>query len=314
MPTTQKSHSLRPKIGLALGSGSARGWSHIGVIEALLEEKIKPDIICGCSIGALVGAAYVAGKLDYLKEWTLSLTKTRIIRLLDISLSHGGIINGDLISRFLLEMHGEKDIQQYSIPFAAIATDLMTGREIWLQEGSIQEAVRASISIPGIFTPVKISDRWLIDGGLVNPVPVSVCRALGADIIIAVNLNGDVIGRRGVTPDLKHNEGRFKSFQRVLHNLTDQIPETLKEQALHFLPNLLQPSEDTPGYFDVLFNSLNIMQDRITRSRLAGDPPHVMLVPRLANFNLMDFSKAKEAIEEGRSCVKHSLSLLRKFL
>lgn len=307
-------NSSPSKIGLALGSGSARGWSHIGVIEALLDEGIKPDIICGTSIGAFVGSAYVAGKLDYLKEWTLSLTRTKIIKLMDINIAHGGIINGDLVSDFLIKMHGDKHIPQYSLPFAAIATDFMTGREIWLQEGPMHEAVRASISIPGIFTPFKIGDRWLLDGGLVNPVPVSVCRALGANVIIAVNLNGDVIGRRGTASEMMYSKSRFKKFtQTLLEKLPNQIPEAIREHALNLIPNI-QSNEHSPGYFDVLFNALNIMQDRITRSRLAGDPPHVMLVPRLTNFSLMDFYKGEEAIKEGRACVEQSLPLLRKFL
>lgn len=314
MDIAQKSYSSKPKIGLALGSGSARGWSHIGILEALLEEGIKPDIICGSSIGAFVGSAYIAGKLDYLKKWALSLTKTKIIKMLDINIAHGGVIKGDLVLDFLREMYENKDISQYPLPFAAIATDLATGREIWLQEGPMHEAVRASISIPGIFSPFKIGERWLLDGGLVNPVPVSVCRALGADIIIAVNLNGDIIGRRGVVPEM-NSESPFKKFPHdLLDKLPNQIPKAIREHASHLLPNLLQYPEDSYGYFDVLSNALNIMQDRITRSRLAGDPPHVMLVPRLINFSLMDYTRAKEAIEEGRLCVEHSLPLLRRFI
>lgn len=314
MVKSQKPNSSRPKIGLALGSGSARGWSHIGIIEALLKEGVKPDIICGCSIGAFVGSAYVAGKLDYLKEWALSLTRTKIMGLMDVNIAHGGIINGDLISDFLRGMLGDKQISQYTYPFAAIATDLMTGREIWLQEGVMHEAVRASISIPGIFAPFKIGDRWLLDGGLVNPVPISICRALGADFIIAVNLNGDLISRRSLTSEVNYSKSNAKRFTHdLLEKLPAQIPKAIKEHVSHIIPNLFQPAADSPGYFDVLVNSLNIMQDKITRSRLAAEPPHIMLMPRLNNFSLMDFFKAEEAIKEGRECVEQSRPLLRRF-
>src|SRR5215468_2965682 len=185
-----------PRIGLALGSGAARGWSHIGVIEGLAEAGIEPEVVCGCSIGALVGAAYVAGELPALKDFAQSLTWREIARMLDVRLSGGGLIGGHDIVAFLRKLKISAPITSYSRPFAAIATDLETGREIWLREGPIEEAVRASISIPGILSPARHGHSWLVDGGLVNPVPVSICRALGADVVIAVNLNGDLVGGR----------------------------------------------------------------------------------------------------------------------
>ena len=184
-----------PRIGLALGSGSARGWSHIGIIDALAEAGIEPDIVCGCSIGALVGAAYVAGELPALRDFAQSLTWREMARMLDVRLSGGGLIGGQEIVAFLRKLKISAPIASYGKPFAAVATDLQTGREIWLREGPIEEAVRASISMPGILSPARHAGRWLVDGGLVNPVPVSVCRALGADVVIAVNLNGDLVGR-----------------------------------------------------------------------------------------------------------------------
>ena len=190
------------RIGLALGSGSARGWSHIGVIEGLAEAGIHPDIVCGCSIGAVVGAAYVAGALAALKDFAQSLTLREIARFLDIRLSGGGLIGGQEIVALLRKLKISGPISSFTKPFAAVATDLHTGREIWLREGPIDDAVRASISLPGILSPATNGDRWLVDGGLVNPVPVSVCRALGADVVIAVNLNGDLVDapRPGLLP------------------------------------------------------------------------------------------------------------------
>ena len=196
-----------PRVGLALGSGAARGWSHIGVIEALAEAGIEPDVVCGCSIGALVGAAYVAGELPALKDFAQSLTWREIARMLDVRLSGGGLIGGQEIVAFLRKLKISAPIARYGKPFAAVATDLQTGREIWLREGPIEEAVRASVSIPGILSPARHGDRWLVDGGLVNPVPVSVCRALGADVVIAVNLNGDLVGRH-IVDDCERNVGQ----------------------------------------------------------------------------------------------------------
>jgi NTE family protein len=311
-----KSVTDRPKIGLALGSGSARGWAHIGILEALAEQGITPDIVCGCSIGAFVGSAFVAGKLEELKKWTLSLSWARVMKLLDPSVAHGGVIKGDLIAEYLRTLLDEKEIAEYGIPFAAIATDLLTGREIWLQQGPMYQAVRASISLPGIFTPYKLGNKWLVDGGLVNPVPISVCRALGADVIIGVNLNNDLVGRRGIASEIERDESELQKFPfDLLEKLPEQIPESIREGVTNLVSNIYGATKsDTPGYFDVLFNSINIMQDRITRSRLAGDPPQVMLMPHLLDFNLMDFHRAEEAIKEGRLCVEQSLPLIRKFI
>jgi len=191
----------RPRIGLALGSGSARGWAHIGVIDALSEAGIEPDIVCGSSMGALVGAAHVAGHLAELRQWAESATWRKIVRLTDVRLSGGGLINGRQVVAFLRDLGIAEPIESYKTQYAAVATDMATGREVWLQSGPIHEAVRASIALPGILSPSRIDGKWLLDGGLSNPIPVSVCRALGADVIIAVNLNGELVGRRYIEPE-----------------------------------------------------------------------------------------------------------------
>jgi NTE family protein len=300
-----------PRIGLALGSGAARGWSHIGIIEALAEAGVEPHIVCGCSIGALVGAAYVAGELAALKEFAQSLSWREIAGMLDVRLSGGGLIAGHEIVAFLRELNISAPIASYSKPFAAIATDLESGREMWLREGPIEEAVRASIAIPGILSPVRHADRWLVDGGLVNPVPVSVCRALGADVVIAVNLNGDLVGGHGMDVDARNATGATPEF---LTRIADQMPIAWREHASAILPKLLSPAEASPGYFEVLMTSINVMQDQITRARLAGEPPHVMLVPRLGHIRLMEFNRAAEAIAEGRAVVAHALPQIRRYL
>jgi NTE family protein len=302
------------RIGLALGSGSARGWSHIGVIEALDEAGIKPDIVCGCSIGALVGAAYVAGRLTELRQWAEKATWREIVALMDVQLTGGGLIEGKHVVAFLRGLGIEDAIETYTKKYAAVATDLVTGREIWLETGPIYEAVRASIALPGIFSPARIDGKWLVDGGLSNPVPVSVCRALGADLIIAVNLNGDLLGRRFTSEP----RGDAISSQppvpaQFLDRMIKQLPAPLREPLNHVVPRLLSQGSATPGYFDVLANSINIMQDHITRARLAGEPPHVMLVPRLSDIALLEFHRAEEAMTEGRYCVEQALPILRYY-
>ena len=302
-----------PRIGLALGSGAARGWSHIGIIEALAEAGVTPDIVCGCSIGALVGAAYVAGRLPALKDFAQSLTWREIAGMLDVRLSGGGLIGGQEIVALLRKMKISAPIASYAKPFAAVATDLETGREIWLREGPIEEAVRASISIPGILSPSWHAGRLLVDGGLVNPVPVSVCRALGADVVIAVNLNGDIVGRYGLGDD-EHNAGATSAPPEFVKRLVTQMPTALREQASAILPKLVSSAPTSPGYFEVLMTSINVMQDQITRARLAGEPPHVMLVPRLKHIRMLEFNRAGETIAEGRAVVNQALPFLRRYL
>ncbi len=266
-------------------------------------------------MGSLVGAAYVGGQLDKLRQWAEAVTWREVVALMDVHLSGGGLMNGSLIVAFLRELGLTHAIEAYPKRYAAIATDLVNGREIWLQSGPIDEAVRASIALPGIFSPARRGDTWLVDGGLSNPVPVSVCRALGADTIIAVNLNGELLGRRfeselGSPGTIAPTHVPNEFIGRVLK----QLPPGLRDQVGQIARHMLPPESSTPGYFDVIANSINIMQDHITRSRLAGEPPHVMLLPRLRHIGLLEFSRAKEAIAEGRLCVEQALPTLRRFV
>ena len=305
----------RHRIGIALGSGSARGWSHIGVVEALQEAGIEPDIVCGTSFGALVGAACVTQRLSELKHFAEALTWSGIVGLLDISLIRGGLIDGKQIVKLLQKLGIDVPIETCAKPFAAIATDLETGREIWLREGPIAEAVRASITLPGILSPVHHGERWLVDGGLVNPVPVSTCRALGTDVVIAVDLNGDIMGRRFKAPAAQQPVTETTAIPpEFLRGLLANVPPSLREQASAIAPKLFRSAPARPAYFDVLANSINIMQDHITRSRLAGDPPDIFLVPRLGHIGLMEFHRATEAIAEGRACVEQAMSALRRYV
>lgn len=302
----------RSSIGLALGSGSARGWAHIGVIEALAEANIHPDIVCGSSIGALVGAAHVIGELETLREWVGTIGWQDIVRLMDFKLSAGGLIEGRRLMEFFHDRHEDAAIESLSTPFSAVATDLLSGREVWLREGSLVESVRASIALPGLFGPVNLGGRWLVDGGLVNPVPVSVCRALGAEFIIAVNLNGDLVGHHLPLQAAPADEPKkLTPPAGKLEKLLAEFPAGIRNGASTIVAEYFGTNADTPGYFDVLAGSINIMQDFITRSRMAGDPPDILLTPRLAQIGLLEFNRADEAIEEGRNCVRQMLPSLK---
>jgi NTE family protein len=302
----------RAKIGLALGSGSARGWSHIGIIEALAEAGIEPDIVCGTSMGSLVGAAYITGRMTPLRVWAEAVSWREIVGMLDIRLMRGGLMDGRQIMGFLRSLEMAGSIEDAPKPFAAVATDLMTGEEIWLTAGPIVDAVRASIALPGIFSPARVDGKWLVDGGLVNPVPVSVCRALGAEIVIAVNLNSDLIGRRarGAILGRRQRSGP-KARKDFLERLKKQMPVALRRPAGKLAPLLIERGESSPGYFDVLANAIYIMQDQITQARLATEKPNVVLAPTLRNIGLLDFNRAAEAIAEGRACVARSLPDIR---
>ncbi|MBW9266164.1 MAG: patatin-like phospholipase RssA [Candidatus Thiodiazotropha sp. (ex. Lucinisca nassula)] len=290
---------MEMKIGLVLGSGAARGWSHIGIINGLAEMGIEPDIVSGSSIGALVGAAYAADKVDLLQAWTCSLTWKEIIRFLDPTLLGGGLIQGDRLTDFISEYVKNLEFESLKRQLGVVATDLETGREIWFREGPVMEAVRASISLPGLFTPLRHEGRWLVDGGLANPVPVSLCRAMGADIVIAVNLNGDILGKHLRQNDMNDDKPAEVREDDLWGRITGQMMNSLYARKQELMSHLLGKNRNVPGLYEVLASSINIMQDRITRSRMAGDPPDVILTPRLSRLGLMEFDEAEMAIDEG---------------
>ena len=304
--TTLKAVFMRPKIGIALGSGAARGWAEIGVLEGLTALGVVPEVVSGTSIGALVGAAFVTGKLAALKARMENFGRRDVAAMFDVHLATGGLIEGKRVETFLDSLGVAGSIETQAPRYAAVATDLASGREIWLQQGPIGHAVRASIGMPGIFSPTRHDDRWLIDGGLVNPVPVSLARALGADIVIAVDLNSELVGRRFSGSDID------LTASTTAPAASAQVPRWLMDAVGPILHRVLQAGLDYPSYFEVLANSLNIMQDRITRTRLAGDPPDVLLCPRLGDFSWLDFHRASEAIAEGLACVQALEPMIRR--
>lgn len=300
-----------PVIGLALGSGSARGWAHIGVLRTLQEAGIQPAVVCGTSIGAFVGATYAAGQLDKLEKWLAGLGWTDVLSFFDVGFN-GGLLKGEKLMSFFGERFTDPDFASLQRPFACVATDLGSGREVWLREGSVTEAVRASIATPGLFSPVKHGHGFLVDGALVNPVPVSLCRALGADLVIAVDLGSDMVSerrRRRRAEEQRNGNGEVPPDQGVESTWTDRLRK--------WLPGATKGDSagiPLPSLLDVLNTSLNIMQVRIARSRLAGEPADVLVTPRLSELGLLDYHRSAEAIAEGREAMRLMLPLLERLL
>ncbi|AOU98003.1 hypothetical protein BI364_08540 [Acidihalobacter yilgarnensis] len=292
----------RLRIGLALGSGSARGWAHIGVIRALKARGIEPDVVTGTSIGALVGAAYVTETLDPFSQWVERLSWREMVSLLDVRFN-GGLIDGERLLDALESLIPERDIMSCGIPYGAVATDLTSGNEVWLRDGSILAAIRASIALPGLFSPTQLDGRWLVDGGLVNPVPVSLCRALGADLVIAVDLNSDLLRRHDIpdpqAPDPAPREAVIEDGALLGGPWMRWLTRLVRRQG-----GDKRRDVEWPSILEVVARSLNIMSVRITRSRMAGDPPDLLLMPRLAHIGLMEFHRAEEAIGAGRDEVE----------
>jgi NTE family protein len=297
------------RLGLALGSGASRGWAHIGVIRALEERGVKPDIICGTSIGALVGGAYATGELDKLEEWVTGIAWTTVVRLMDITW-RGGLIRGTRLFTLFGTILQDRDIDDLPIPYGAVATELQSGRELWLRHGKLLEAVRASCAMPGLLTPVVRDGAVLVDGGLVNPVPVSMCRALGADLVVAVDLSWGKLGpyRRSKEREAPPREDpswidRLKP-RWAQRKQTPEDPSIVKEEEAPTIPSI----------FNVFLTALDIVEMRVARSRLAGEPADVLITPLLPDFATMDFHRAKEAIEEGRAAVERMGPLLKQVL
>ena len=298
----EKAPPLKPSIGLALGGGAARGFAHIGVLRTLVANGIMPDVIVGTSIGAVVGGCYSAGQLDIVEEWARGLTVRGVLGYLDLSLSGSGLINGGRLAAKLEEALGKRKIEELPHHFAAIATEVLTGHEIWLTHGRLVDAMRASYALPGIFTPVHLGGRWLVDGALVNPVPVSAARALGARLVIAVNLNSDLFGRGTVIAAHGSNDDDDTPTEKVETALSGlhSIPERILKRKFF-------GSANSPGISSIMIDAFNIMQDRVTRSRLAGDPPDILINPRLGKLGLFDFHRAKDVIAIGAHATEKAM-------
>jgi NTE family protein len=295
--------SRKPRIGLALGGGSARGWAHIGVIRALEEIGIRADLIAGTSIGALVGAAYAGGQLEPFEQWVRGLTRKDVFSLMDFQLG-GGMLKGARLMEFFRSHFHDSQIEDLALPFAATATVLQTGAEVWLRSGSTLDAVRASLAMPALFTPVQHQGRLLVDGGLVNPVPVSLARAMEADVVIAVDLASDILGRSLRAAPAPEPTASSHEWLRLLQTSVSRL-----------LPSSPTPAEAAlPSMLSVMTTSIEIMQIRISRSRMAGDPPDAIIRPRVAHIGVLDFHHAADAIEAGRRAVQEVMPALQAWI
>ncbi len=296
----------RKRIGLALGSGSARGWSHIGVVRCLEEAGIPVDVVCGASMGAVVGGCWAAGFLGEMETLVRDLRWPDIFRFLEVRLPRSGFMEGDKITAYLKERLTDLRIEDLPVVFGAVASDLYSGREVWLRKGSLIDAMRASISVPGMFTPYPEGSRWLLDGGLVNPVPVSLCRALGADVVIAVSLNSDILGKSLFTREKRKRNQVIQ--EKVADFLDASIPWTTPSAWLRSNGNATLRG---PTLLEVITRSLYIMQDRITRQRLQAEPPDILISPHLADIALFEFNRGDEAIDEGYRSASLVVPLIR---
>lgn len=309
------SGSGRPKIGIALGAGAARGWSHIGVLLELIEHGIHPDVVAGTSMGAVVGGCYAANQLEMVESFARGLTKKRVVGMMDVSFSGVGLLGGGKLKHRLEQTLGGRRIENFDKGFAAVATEIDTGHEIWLTKGDAVEVIRASYALPGIFEPVRINGRWLFDGALVNPVPVTVCRALGADIVIAVNLIGDNAFRATVIDDrlsIEPTLERLAEAPDTARTLTSRLFGGMPGGNLRHLFG--RRADGAPGIASAMMDAFNIAQARISRSRMAGDPPDVIINARVSKVGLFDFHRADELIEMGREATRRAIPEIADYI
>lgn len=318
---------MRKKIGLALGSGSSRGWAHIGVLKALEEAHIPIDYIAGTSIGAWVGAAYACGELNNLEKFVLELDWKTVLSYFDVTFPRRGLLDGNKIYHLISQHILKQNIEDLNIPFCCVATDLLTGHEVRFYTGNLVEAVRASISLPGIFTPLEKDGMYLVDGGLVNPVPVNVVKDFGADVIIAVDLNHDIVVKRFLHKKAKKmafktNTASTKNLngkkQRYSENRIIQILEqkyrSLEDTVRIKIQQWLSEEEPAPNIFDVMGTSISIMEHHITRANLAIWKPDVLIQPALGHLKMFDFNETSTAILEGYNKTKQRIQYIKSLM
>ncbi|MFO7749267.1 MAG: patatin-like phospholipase family protein [Desulfobacteraceae bacterium] len=307
----------RKTVALVLGSGSSRGWAHIGAIEALEEENIPIDFISGCSVGSYVGAIYASGSLESLKQFVLSMDGKKVFTYFDVVFPRSGLLDGTKKVTELFSMHTSVErFSQLNIPLMMMATDLKRGERVVLKSGSLLPALRATMSTPGLFAPARLKERWLVDGGVVDPVPVGVARATEADVVIAVDLNSGIISRRmrNTGMETTKNEEKAPKYKNELLVKLNDYYATAESNVKHKVNELLGRESDIPDILDTVMTSINIMQERITRINLAVEPPDVLVQPRLGALKMMDFDQVSLAIEEGYIGVKEKMEDIKALL
>ncbi|MGB3212064.1 MAG: patatin-like phospholipase family protein [Desulforhopalus sp.] len=315
----------RKTVGLVLGCGASRGWAHIGIIEALEEANIPIDFIAGCSVGGYVGALYASGSLGSLKKFLLRMDGKKIFSYFDVVFPRSGLLNGSRRVHELFSMHTEvQTFAELDIPLVMVATDLLRGEKVVIKSGNIIEALRATMSYPGLFAPVRVKDRWLVDGGLVDPVPVGVARAMGAGIVIAVDLNNRIVSRAGQSSVLSVRKKHDIQLHEVAETESDTRNELIKKMGdfyenaenrlRHKTSELLGRDSTTPDIIETVMTSIGIMQERITRINLAVDRPDILIQPRLGELKMMNFDQVTHAIKEGYIGVQEKLEDIRNLL
>ena len=300
------------KVGLALGSGSARGWAHIGAIKAIEEAGIPIHYVAGTSIGAFVGAVYATGHLASLKEFALQMDWKKVVSYFDVVFPRSGLMDGKKVHE-LFSIHSDaRTFDDFKIPVKMIATDLNSGDKIIIDSGNIIESIRASVSVPGVFTPVFLNDRWLVDGGLVDPVPVKVVREMGADVVIAIDLNSGLVSKKPP----KESKGKIKQIQKERNEFITRIASQYSsaERAVKNRINHWFSSSSKPSIIDVLGSSVGIIEEQITRINLAIDPPDILIQPRLGDLKMFDFDQAERSILEGYMQAKYQIDNIKSLL
>jgi NTE family protein len=300
----------RPVIGFALGGGAARGFAHIGIVRTLIDHGIVPDIVVGTSIGAVVGGAYAAGHLDTLEAWARSLRPRNVVSYLDLRLNGSGLIGGEKLAAELEASIGSTLIEDLPLKFASVATEVRTGHETWLTHGRIVDAMRASYALPGIFAPVLVGDRWLVDGALVNPVPVSAARAFGAEIVIAANVSSDIFAHS--TTIYSHGASAVAQASNVPASPRRGLGKFFSAERA--VKREFFGGGGRPGISSVMVDAFNIMQDRITRARLAGDPPDLLISPRVGQIGWFDFHRADELIAHGKRAAERAMASIQEVI
>lgn len=280
----------KKSVSLVLGSGGARGLAHIGVIDWLNENGYDIQSISGSSMGALIGGIYAAGKLQTYADWVIQLEKIDVLRLLDFSFGEGGIIKGEKIINVLRDLIGHFDIEELPLSYTAVASDLDNQKEVWLNKGPLFDAIRASIAIPSIFTPVQYRGKRLVDGGLLNPIPIAPTLKDKTDITIAVNLSAPPVTHpmpeSEIKPEPEENNDSYR--EKILHFVEELQRKMLKEEP-----------EDM-GFFDVIANSLDAMQNTIARFKLAAYAPDIIINIPSNSSAFYEFYRAKDLIALGR--------------
>ncbi len=309
---------LRSKIGLVLGSGGARGWAHVGVLNCLVRHQVPLVCVVGTSAGAIFGSAFAAGRLDLANDLSENLDWRQLFDLfIEVNLPRSGLLTGRHIQHLLKELSGGNTFGTLNLPFAAVATDLNTEHEVVLDAGPVDQAVRASIAIPGIFTPVVRNGQLLVDGGLVNPLPVSVARAMGADYVIAVdvNLNAAAPRQTHVPPQKLARRRRaipaaggerLAALRQVLDEWSAKLPP-LRHASRAAFSRWVWPDTGSASIFDVLAQSFRLIENQITRSRLLLEPPDLLVQPAVGHLKTLEFHRAAEAVAAGDQAMEQAL-------